>query len=186
MIRLCSSSETRAKLLHDFGVDFVQSGVDFDEDSIVASSAKEFVYLASVGKLQKAEMIYALDVPLLSADTVVVGANGEILRKAKDEEDARYILSVQSGSKISIITAMHFKSSKFYFNNISSTTYQFLEFKQSDIDAYIKSGDWMGKAGACMVEGFCKPYIWSVHGLESNAMGLGVEVLQGWIDFLKN
>jgi septum formation protein len=81
---------------------------------------------------------------------------------------------------------MHFKSSKFYFNNISSTTYQFLEFKQSDIDAYIKSGDWMGKAGACMIEGFCKPYIWSVHGLESNAMGLGVEVLQGWIDFLKN
>jgi septum formation protein len=95
MIRLCSSSETRAKLLNDFGVDFVQSGVDFDEDSIVASSAKDFVYLASVGKLQKAEMIYALELPLLSADTVVVGANGEILRKAKDEEDARYILSVQ-------------------------------------------------------------------------------------------
>ncbi|MBD3839622.1 MAG: septum formation inhibitor Maf, partial [Epsilonproteobacteria bacterium] len=47
MIRLCSSSETRAKLLHDFGVDFVQSGVDFDEDSIITTCPKEFVYLAS-------------------------------------------------------------------------------------------------------------------------------------------
>ena len=35
----------------------------------------------------------------------------------------------------------------------------------------------MGKAGAIMVEGFCKPYIKSVDGYESTAMGLCVEKL---------
>jgi septum formation protein len=33
-----------------------------------------------------------------------------------------------------------------------------------------------------MVEGFCKPYIREVRGLESTAMGLQVEILRPWIE----
>jgi len=183
MIRLCSNSQTRALLLNQFGINFTQNGVDFDEDSIIASSGVEFVYSASKGKLSMAQTLYGLDIPLLCADTVVIGSLGEILRKAKDENEARKILNLQSGSSISIVTAMHYKSSRFYFNNISSTTYQFAPFKQEDIESYIQSGEWQGKAGACMVEGFCKPYIQSVRGYESTAMGLQVEVLLEWLDF---
>ncbi|MFA6395344.1 MAG: Maf family protein, partial [Sulfurimonas sp.] len=53
-----------------------------------------------------------------------------------------------------------------------------------DIDRYIASGEWRGKAGACMVEGFCKPYIREMRGYESTAMGLCVEVLKPFLQKL--
>ena len=45
------------------------------------------------------------------------------------------------------------------------------------MENYLKSGECFGKAGAIMVEGFCKPYIKSVKGFESTAMGLSIEKL---------
>ena len=48
-------------------------------------------------------------------------------------------------------------------------------------DEYINSELCMGKAGAIMVEGFCKPYIKKVNGFESTAMGLCVEKLISFI-----
>ncbi|MCK4442199.1 MAG: Maf family protein, partial [Sulfurovaceae bacterium] len=45
----------------------------------------------------------------------------------------------------------------------------------------LDSGLWDGKAGGCMVEGFCKKYIQKVEGYESTAMGLQVERLIGWL-----
>ena len=50
------------------------------------------------------------------------------------------------------------------------------------MDLYINSGECFGKAGAIMVEGFCKPYIKSVKGYESTAMGLCVEKLKAYMD----
>jgi septum formation protein len=54
-------------------------------------------------------------------------------------------------------------------------------FDTQDLERYLESGEWRGKAGACMVEGFCKPYIKEVKGYESTAMGLSVEVLQAFL-----
>jgi len=65
--------------------------------------------------------------------------------------------------------------------DISRTDYIFDDFDADDLEAYLESGEWRGKAGACMVEGFCKPYIKEVRGYESTAMGLSVEVLQRFL-----
>ncbi len=184
-ICLCSQSDTRAKLLTEFDIPFVQRKVDFDEDSIEATNAREFVYAASKGKIEAAQKLYGLDMPLLCADTVIVAGDGTILRKAKDIDDARKILQKQSGSNISIITSIHYRSSSITFVDISATSYSFAPFDTDDMESYLKSGRWIGKAGACMVEGFCKKYILSVDGLESTAMGLQVEVLMPWIEFDK-
>lgn len=183
MIYLCSSSPSRAMLLEKFGVAFTQKSVEFDEEQIVTSDAKDFVYTASKGKMEAAVREFGLDIPLLCADTVIAAKDGSILRKAKDVEDARRILTLQSGSSISIITSLHYKSKAFLFTDISATHYQFAPFEKEALEAYLQSGLWQGKAGACMVEGFCKPYILSVDGLESTAMGLQVEVLLPWLTF---
>jgi len=55
------------------------------------------------------------------------------------------------------------------------------KFTDMYLEAYLDSNEWMGKAGACMVEGFCKKYIKEVRGLESTAMGLGIEQLLPFI-----
>ena len=120
------------------------------------------------------------DYPLLVADTVVT-AHGKILRKAKDEADARAILATQSGSETDIITCMIYKTPKLELIDISLTRYFFDPFDPEEIDRYMASGEWRGKAGACMVEGFCKPYIHEVRGHESTAMGLCTEILKPFL-----
>lgn len=181
MLRLASSSITRAELLSAAGIPYLQESIDFDEDSIIASSPKNFVYQATLGKYRvNLEKFGCADYPLLVADTVVT-AHGKILRKAKDEADARAILEMQSGSDVAIITCMIYKTPRLELVDISSTHYFFDVFDPKDIDAYLESGEWRGKAGACMVEGFCKPYIREVRGYESTAMGLSVEILKPFL-----
>ena len=180
-ILLASSSPTRAKILHDAGIEFIQKSVDFDEESIVAATPKEFVYLATLGKYKKNLQHFGIqENPLLVADTVVTCDN-KIVRKAKTEEEARRMLLEQSGNTTSIITCMIFHSKELQLTDISATHYTFREFSHNELEKYLESGEWQGKAGGCMVEGFCKQYIASTKGQQSTAMGLHVELLQRFL-----
>lgn len=181
MIRLCSSSETRAMLLDEVKIEFIQESVDFDEDSIIAQNAKNFVYQATLGKYNANLKAFGFeDYPLLVADTVVT-SQGHILRKAKCVDDAKNILMTQSANVTSIITCMIYQSSDIKLVDISQTDYIFSKFNQDDLQRYLDNGEWRGKAGACMVEGFCKSYIQEVKGFESTAMGLNVENLKAFL-----
>ena len=181
MICLCSSSPSRALLLEKFGIEFTQKSPEYDEEQIQTAVAKDFIYTASKGKLEAGIKAFGLKIPLLCADTVIAAFDGTILRKAKDREEAKRILLRQSDSKIAIISSVHYRSKKLAFSDISATYYHFAPFDEQDIEAYLESGLWKGKAGGCMVEGFCKKYILSVDGFESTAMGLQVEKLLPWI-----
>ena len=183
-IRLCSNSESRAYLLKKFGIDFIQKAPEFDEEQISTNIAKDFVYTASKGKMEAAVKEFGLDIPLLCADSVIMAENGSILRKPKNIEDARRILNIQSGATISIVSSLHFKSKEILLVDTSATHYHFDDFEADDLESYLESGLWKGKAGGCMVEGFCKKYIRSVDGYESTAMGLQVEVLLPWLNGL--
>ena len=182
MLRLCSSSQTRALLLREAGIDFVRSPVDYDEERVIATSPKNFVYQATQGKYHEALRMYDYrEMPVLVADTVVT-SQGQILRKARCVEDAKNILMTQSGNVTSIITCMIYRSPSLELVDIASTDYLFDVFDTHHLESYLQSGEWRGKAGACMVEGFCKRYIQSVKGYESCAMGLSVEVLKPFLE----
>lgn len=183
MLRLGSNSKTRALILEQNGIEFIQQGGSFDEEQITSKKPIEFVKIATKGKFDELYDKYGCDdMPLLVADTVVT-SNNQLLRKAKDKNDARKMLNIQSNNDVSIITCMIFKSKETYIFDISTTTYKFKKFNTIDMDNYINSGECMGKAGAIMVEGFCKPYIKTVIGYESTAMGLCIEKL---LPFVKN
>ncbi len=168
-------------LLDNFGIAYIQKSPDYDEEQIITECAREFVYTASKGKLEAGVREFGLDMPLLAADTVIATAEGNILRKPKDIDDARRILLAQSGSEISIISSLHYRSKELLFTDISATHYYFAPFDPDKLEAYLASYAWDGKAGGCMVEGFCREYIVSVRGLESTAMGLQVERLLPWL-----
>jgi septum formation protein len=177
LIRLGSNSKTRALILNNAKIDFIQNGGDFNEDAIKTTNPKSFCYEATRGKFNELYSKYGIDnMPLLVADSVVT-SNGQLLRKAKDENDARRMLELQSDNETSVITCMIYKSKNIELIDISITTYEFSKFKEEDLNEYINSGECFGKAGAIMVEGFCKPYIKDVKGYESTAMGLCVEKL---------
>jgi septum formation protein len=175
-IILASNSPTRSKILKENSIEFSQIGVDFDEDSLGFHRPKDFVYHATKGKMETYLSKYGLKTPVLCADTVVC-ADDEILRKAKDRDDAKNILLKQSGNSVSILTCMIYKSQKMEFLDLSETKYLFYPFDSAELQSYLSGDEWRGKAGACMVEGFCKKYIKEVIGLQSTAMGLSVEKL---------
>jgi len=181
MIHLASNSESRALLLNNFNIEFIQKAPFYDEEQITTKTAKDFAYIASKGKLEAAIKEFGLETPLLTADSVILSANGELLRKPKNIDDAKRILELQSGSSIAIISAMHYKTKTLYLSDVSATYYNFESFELEDLEAYLESNLWDGKAGGCMVEGFCKKYIKSVQGYESTAMGLSVETLMPWL-----
>lgn len=181
-LRLASASESRALLLRNAGIDFIQTPLDYDEEQITAASPKNFVYQATLGKYEAGLKRHGIDPhPLLVADSVVT-SQGLILRKARCEDEARNILMTQSGTITSIITCMIYHDPRLKLIDISSTDYRFAPFDPDDLERYLASGEWRGKAGACMVEGFCKPYIKEVRGFESTAMGLSVEVLSAFLN----
>jgi len=172
---LCSGSPTRAMLLKNAGIEFIQKSCDFDEEAVKSTDPYEFVTLAALGKFKSCLQCFENE-DIISADTVVSDGKN-ILRKARDEKDARRILEAQSGKEIRIITSMWVRYKNRIYSRLDETVYEFKEFDRNDLERYIASGEWKGKAGACMVEGFCKKYIKSVKGYESTAMGLCVEEL---------
>jgi len=178
---LGSKSPTRAKILKAEGIEFLQVGVDFDEDSLGYKSPKDFVYHATKGKMDTYLSKYDLATPVLCADTVVC-ADDLILRKAKSRDDAEQILLRQSGNSVSILTCMIYKTKKMEFIDLSATKYLFYSFDADELSIYLNGDEWKDKAGACMVEGFCKKYIKKVIGLQSTAMGLSVEKLKPFLE----
>jgi len=181
MINLCSNSQTRALILRENSIEFTQNATDFDEESLNIQNPKSFVYSATVGKFQSAIKKFDLDIPILVADTVVT-TNNSLLRKANSIDEARELLLKQSDSETSIITAMIYQSRELKLIDISETKYIFDKFENSDLDSYLESNLWQGKAGAIMVEGFARKYIKEQIGYTSCAMGLTIEKL---IPFLK-
>ena len=174
MFILCSSSSTRAKLLKKANIEFIQKSCEFDEEKIKSTDPYEFVTLASLGKFK--ECLKCFRENIISADTVVTDGE-KILRKAKNKDEAKEILLAQSGKKIKIITSMWVRFKDQVFGRVDETIYKFREFDKKDLEDYLNSNEWVGKAGACMVEGFCKKYIKEVKGYESTAMGLCIEEL---------
>lgn len=180
MLVLASASKTRADILKKYGIDFIQKITTADEESIKTNCPKTFVYLATKLKMKHALEDFKNDKKILCADTVVTTQN-KILRKATTKEEAREILRLQSDSKTAILTCTMYHTDKLDFTDLSATIYEFDRFEEEDMENFLQSGAWEGKAGACMVEGFCKPYIKSVTGYESCAMGLTIEKLKPFL-----
>ncbi|MDR0664603.1 MAG: septum formation inhibitor Maf [Helicobacteraceae bacterium] len=177
---LASASPSRAALLTAAGVAFESRPSDFDEESLGDSPPFEFVYRAATGKAANAIARFGEARSIIAADTAVCVQN-RLLRKARDREDAKEKLLLQSGNDVSIVTCSVFHSPSKELIDISQTRYQFARFDEADLERYLDDGDWRGKAGAIMVESFAKPYIISRSGYTSCAMGLTIEVVLPFI-----
>jgi septum formation protein len=180
LIRLGSNSQTRANILKENNIKFVQTGSNFDEEQIIEKNPNNFVIKATKGKYKDIFNNFGLDIPILVADTVVC-TDDKILRKAISKENARDILLSQSNNYVKIITYMIYSTNGIYFEDLSTTIYNFNKFDNDDIENYLNTNLWQDKAGACMVEGFCKKYIKSQIGLTSTAMGLSIEKLESYL-----
>jgi septum formation protein len=111
---------------------------------------------------------------ILAADTVVA-CGRRLLPKAEDEATARRCLTLISGRRhrvygaIAVIaptgkTAVRLVTSQVMFKRLS----------QAEIDHYIDSQEWRGKAGGYAIQGLAAAHIRSLSGSYSNVVGLSL------------
>jgi septum formation protein len=118
---------------------------------------------------------------VLAADTVVA-CGRRILPKAEDEATARKCLLLLSGRRHRVITAVALAEGGKLREKSVMTMVRFKRLMPADIDAYIASGEWKGKAGGYAIQGLAAAFIPAINGSYSNVVGLPlveVKVLLG-------
>lgn len=181
---LASKSPRRQELMNLVSSDFVIAIEDIDEESSYKLSPIEAVKDIAKRKGEAVDKYYPRDL-IISADTIVVLDN-QIIGKPVDTEDAKRILRMLSGKTHYVHTGFRVK----YLNKevVSVVTSEVIFNKLDDklIDAYVKSGSPLDKAGAYGVQDNNKfPIIKKVIGSIDNVVGFPVKEIKEVIDSLK-
>ncbi len=110
---------------------------------------------------------------VLGADTVVV-LDGQILEKPVDSDDAFRLLSLLSGRRHTVVSAVALQGGPAGFGLAAheTTEVQFLPLAADDIRRYIATGEPMDKAGAYGIQGYGAMMVAGVEGCYFNVMGL--------------
>ncbi len=181
-IYLASASPRRAELLKLINIDFTTLPSDVDEtveDDISADIlVKQLAMLKACDAAKKCKGEYIV----IAADTVVC-IDDEILGKPKDESDAVVMLKKLSGKIHTVYTGICLASQDgTVLSRHCATKVKFKALSDETINAYVKTGEPMDKAGAYGIQGLGSVLVESVEGDYFNIVGLSVSMLS---DMLK-
>ena len=109
---------------------------------------------------------------VLAADTVVA-CGRRILPKTEDEASARSCLELLSGRRHRVHGAIALMSpdGRLVTRRVESQV-AFKRLSEAEIGAYLRSGEWQGKAGGYAIQGRAAALIRWVSGSYSNVVGL--------------
>jgi septum formation protein len=108
----------------------------------------------------------------LAADTVV-SVGRRILPKAELIEEAAACLRHLSGRSHRVYTGLAFANAKGHVRRrLVETRVRFKRLSREDIESYLASGEWRGKAGGYAVQGFAGAFVVKISGSYSNVVGL--------------
>ncbi len=133
---------------------------------------------------------------ILAADTVVA-VGRRILPKAELVDDANQCLRLLSGRNHKVYTAVCLVTPKEGFRQrMVETRVRFKRLSEEDLDTYLASGQWRGKAGGYAAQGIAGSFIVKLVGSYTNVVGLplyetvtllageGFPIHTGWVDAL--
>ena len=121
---------------------------------------------------EKAAAVAAPDALILAADTVVA-AGRRILPKAESEAEARAALALLSGRRHRVYSAVTLIDlAGVARHRLSLTLVTFKRLSEADLESYIASGEWRGKAGAYAIQGRAEALIRRIAGSHSGVVGL--------------
>ena len=168
---LASQSPRRKELLGLFHIPFTVRVSDADETMDPNASAAQQVALVSRRKAEAVER--GSDDVVIAADTIVVCQN-EILGKPKDPADASRMLHMLSGRDHQVMTGMTVLRGNEIRVCTEITDIHFRELTDREIDAYIRTGEPMDKAGSYGIQGGAALFAERLVGDYYNVMGLPV------------
>jgi len=169
---LASSSPRRLELLASIGVipDKILSP-NVDESCLKGESVREYVKRIA---LLKARAIHTRfpEAYVLAADTVVeIGR--KIVLKAESREDAKRILTQLSGRRHRVYTGVCVLSPQNKeASRVVITRLSFKRLNQEEVEDYLASAEWEGKAGAYGIQGKAGKFVKFISGSYTNVVGL--------------
>ncbi len=174
MLVLASASPRRKDLLLQVGLspDLI-SAADIDETPLSNERPRD---LATRLAVRKAKAV-ATDNPgafVLAADTVVV-MGLRVLGKPEHADEARSFLEKLSGRRHSVIGGICVIAPDGSCRQQAVVTkVKFKRLTPQDIDAYIASDEWQGKAGGYAIQGLAGAFVPWISGSYTNVVGLSL------------
>ena len=169
---LASASPRRLALLARIGVvpDVV---IPAEIDETPARSELPTDYALRMAA-EKAAVVHAVEPAalILAADTVV-SAGRRILPKTETEEEARATLSLLSGRRHRVHSAVTLiDAAGRARHRLSTSIVTFKRLSAAELDAYLASGEWQGKAGGYAIQGRAEALVRHMSGSHSGVVGL--------------
>jgi septum formation protein len=167
---LASASPRRRELIARLGI--APSGIapaDIDETPLPHELPRAYVTRMAREKALAGAHAAA---HVLAGDTVVA-LGRRILPKAEDEPTARRCLTLLSGRRHRVLSAVALRSPDGTLRErLSETIVRFKPLASAEIEAYLASGEWHGKAGGYAIQGRAEALIAWIGGSHSGVMGL--------------
>jgi septum formation protein len=168
---LASASPRRLELLARIGA--VPDAVDpADIDETVQPGELPRLHVTRLAAEKAATVaVRHPDAVVLAADTVVA-VGRRILPKTEDEAATRACLSLMSGRRHRVLTAVTLIAAGVARHRLSTTIVTFKPLTVREIDAYVESGEWRGKAGGYAIQGRAEAFVRFLSGSHSGVVGL--------------
>jgi septum formation protein len=173
-IILASASPRRKEILSTTGLEFAVCKSNYEEDLTLSREPRALARFLSRKKAEDVAQKYS-DAVVIAADTFIVYKD-KLLGKPSGPDDARRMLKTLSGKAHSVITGftvIDSRSNKKVSRSIDTKVY-FRKITQAEIDAYVRSGEPIDKAGAYAIQGLGAVFIERIEGDFYNVVGLPI------------
>ena len=175
---LASESPRRKEILEKLGLEFEIIPSNYEEDLKAKKDPVELAKFLSLNKAKDVANKINGNAIIIAADTFIV-LEGDFLGKPKDDQDAKKMLKSLSGKTHEVITgiALIDTSSNQEITDTSITKVTFKSLSSKEIQAYINTGEPLGKAGAYAIQEKGAAFVSKINGDFFTVMGLPLYLL---------
>lgn len=173
MLILASASPRRQELLRLITPDFRVVASETDERVPEGMPPRQAVEELALRKARIVAALYPQDT-VVGADTAVSPDGARILGKPRDARDAAEMLRLLSGRQHFVYTGVAVLSPRGGRVFSEMTTVTFAALSDREIEAYVRNGEPMDKAGAYAAQGGAARFISRVEGDFHTVVGLPV------------
>jgi septum formation protein len=170
---LASASPRRLDLLAQIGIvpDRVMAP-DIDETPRPDELPRAYALRLAAAKARAVPVAPDSGTLVLAADTVVA-AGSRILPKAEAEADARRCLTLLSGRRHRVMTAVALaRPDGRCALRLATSIVAFARLTPAQLECYLAGGEWRGKAGGYAIQGAAAAFVRFLSGSHSNVVGL--------------
>ena len=169
---LASASPRRLELLRQVGLEPAEiDPADIDESPGTGELPRTYAVRMARAKLAAVACRHPGAI-VLAADSVVV-CGRRILPKAETEAEARACLALLSGRRHRVLGGLAVgRPDGTVRTRLVETVVRFKRLEATEIDDYLQSGEWRGKAGGYAIQGRAARFVAFISGSYSNVVGL--------------